>query len=161
MPVPKSPPPLATIGYEGATQPAVIATLRAAGIALLIDVRAVAASRRAGFSKTVLAGSLAAAGIDYLHLRDLGTPKPGRDAARAGRTEEMRRIFAAHMADPPAQAALARAAREARARPACLLCFEADHAGCHRDVLAGMLAPALGCTVVHLRPGAIGAPGGT
>ena len=49
-----------TIGYEGATQPDLIETLRRAGVGLVIDVRAIAASRRAGFSKTILANSLAA-----------------------------------------------------------------------------------------------------
>ena len=75
---------LSTIGYEGATLPEVIAKLRAAGVEVVVDVRAVAASRRAGFSKTVLRASLAAEGIGYEHLRALGTPKPGREAARRG-----------------------------------------------------------------------------
>jgi hypothetical protein len=72
---------LFTIGYEGATLPEVIGRLRAAGVEVVVDVRAVAASRRAGFSKTVLRESLAAEGIGYEHVRALGTPKPGRDAA--------------------------------------------------------------------------------
>ena len=141
---------LATIGYEGDTQAGVIRRLRDAGVKTLIDVRAVAASRRAGFSKTVLAASLAEAGTGYVHLRALGTPKPGRDAARAGRTEEMRRIFAAHMKGPEAMAALAQAEAIARAAPACLLCFEADHRRCHRAILARMMKRKLKCEVVDL-----------
>src|ERR1700761_5691038 len=93
---------VATIGYEHATQEDVIGRLKHAGVEVLIDVRAVAASRRAGFSKTVLAASLHAAGIDYVHLRQLGTPKPGRDAARAGRTGEMHAIYEAHLVEPAA-----------------------------------------------------------
>src|SRR5437762_571583 len=69
---------LATIGYEHATQPQVIERLKRAGVEIVLDVRAVASSRRAGFSKTLLAASLANAGVGYLHLRGLGTPKPGR-----------------------------------------------------------------------------------
>ena len=88
-------PALWTIGYEGATQSEVIARLTAAGVETVADVRAVAASRRAGFSKTVLAASLAAAGLDYVHFRGLGTPKAGRDASRKGRKDEMRAIFTA------------------------------------------------------------------
>jgi uncharacterized protein (DUF488 family) len=80
---------LSTIGYESATLPDVIGTLRTAGVKVVVDVRAVAASRRAGFSKTMLRASLAAEGIGYEHLRSLGTPKPGREAARKGRTAEM------------------------------------------------------------------------
>ena len=84
---------LFTIGYEGRTQPDTIARLTDAGVKVLIDVRAIAASRRAGFSKTLLAASLNEAGVDYVHLRQLGTPKPGRQAAQAGRIGEMRAIF--------------------------------------------------------------------
>jgi uncharacterized protein (DUF488 family) len=131
---------LRTIGYQDATQAEVIARLRAAGVGLLVDVRAVAASRRAGFSKTVLRESLAEAGIDYRHLRALGTPKAGRDAARKGRTQEMRAIFADQLATPEAQDQLAELAALARARPTAILCFCAEPAGCHRRVLAERLA---------------------
>lgn len=142
--------PLATIGYESQTQDAVIAKLKAAGVETLVDVRAVAASRRAGFSKTLLAASLAEAGIDYIHLRQLGTPKPGREAARKGRIAEMTAIFAEHMAEPGAQLELAAAKALAGERKIALLCFEADHKGCHRDILAGLICEDLGCPVEHL-----------
>ena len=84
---------VATVGYQGATVHSFLQALREAGIELLVDVRAVASSRRPGFAKSALAANLHGAGIDYLHLRDLGTPAPGRAAARAGRHAEMRRIF--------------------------------------------------------------------
>jgi uncharacterized protein (DUF488 family) len=142
--------PLATIGYEAATQAEVIGRLQAAGVEVVIDVRAVAASRRAGFSKTVLAASLAEAGVDYVHLRDLGTPKPGRDAARKGRTAEMRRIYEAHLAEPAAQLQLAQAAEIAAERKAALLCYEADAAGCHRRIVAERICGALGCPAEDL-----------
>ncbi|MFC3079370.1 DUF488 family protein [Phenylobacterium terrae] len=141
---------LATIGYEAATQEAVIGKLKDAGVAVLIDVRAVPSSRRAGFSKTVLAASLQAEGIDYVHLRELGTPKPGREAARKGRIAEMHEIYEAHLAEPSAQLQLAQAAEIARERPAALLCYEADAAGCHRRIVAERLREALGCAVVDL-----------
>ena len=95
-----------------------IGALKAAGVAIVLDVRAVAASRRAGFSKTILGSSLNAAGIDYLHLRPLGTPKAGREAARAGRSQEMYDIFEAHLEEPDAVTALAEAGRIAVQRPA-------------------------------------------
>jgi uncharacterized protein (DUF488 family) len=141
---------LATIGYETETQAAVIERLRSAGVEVLIDVRAVAASRRAGFSKTLLAASLQAAGIDYVHLRQLGTPKAGRDAARAGRVAEMRAIFEAHLAEPGAQLELAKAAEIARERKAALLCYEADAAGCHRAVVADRISEVVGCEIENL-----------
>lgn len=143
---------LRTIGYEAATQGAVIAALQSAGVAVLIDVRAVAASRRAGFSKRLLATSLAEAGIDYVHLRGLGTPKPGRQAARAGRHAEMVRIYEAHLADPQAQFELAEALDIAKARPAALLCYEADAAQCHRRIVAERLSAQYPFEVEDLTP---------
>ena len=143
-------PRLATIGYERCVQADVIERLKSAGVEVLIDVRAVAASRRAGFSKNILAASLAEAGVEYVHLRQLGTPKPGRDAARKGRVADMHEIYEAHLAEPAAQLELARAVEIAALRPAALLCFEADAGGCHRAIVAERIRDALGCEVVDL-----------
>ena len=143
-------PRLATIGYENTTLDDVIGRLKAAGIEIVVDVRAVAASRRAGFSKTLLAGSLKAEGIDYRHLRGLGTPKAGRQAARAGHTAEMHRIYNAHLAEPEAQVELAEACEIAREKTAALLCYEADAQQCHREIVAGLIRERIGCEVVDL-----------
>ncbi|MGF1659528.1 MAG: DUF488 family protein [Rubrimonas sp.] len=143
-------PAVFTIGYAAATVPGLIAALRAAGVARVLDVRAVAASRRAGFSKTVLAASLAAEGIGYVHLRALGTPKAGREAARAGRIAEMRAIFAGQLSTPEGTDALSRAAVIAAERPTALLCWCETAAKCHRAVVAERLTAALGATVVDL-----------
>ena len=141
---------LATIGYERATLDDVIGRLKRAGVEIVLDVRAVAASRRAGFSKTLLSGSLKAAGIDYLHLRALGTPKPGRQAARAGRIQEMHEIFETHLQEPEAQLQLSQAAEIAAQRTAALLCFEAEAKDCHRAIVAGLIRERIGCTVEDL-----------
>jgi uncharacterized protein (DUF488 family) len=141
---------LATIGYEHATQAEVIDKLKAAAVRTVIDVRAVASSRRAGFSKTLLAASLDEAGIAYVHLRDLGTPKPGRQAARAGRIGEMHAIYEAHLEDPAAQVQLAEAAEIAAAGKSALLCYEADAAGCHRRIVAERLSRTLDLTIEDL-----------
>ena len=142
--------PLATIGYESDTLAGLIDRLKAAGVAIVIDVRAIAASRRAGFSKTMLAASLNAEGIDYLHLRALGTPKPGRDAARAGRTAEMREIFQAHLAEPAAQLALMEATEVVARRRAALLCYEHEAQCCHRAMIADIIKDRLGCLIADL-----------
>ena len=141
---------LSTIGYERATLDEVIGRLKAAQVDIVIDVRAVASSRRAGFSKTILGASLRAAGVDYLHLRPLGTPKAGRQAARAGHTAEMRRIFEAHLKEPEAQLALAQAVEIAAARKAALLCYEADAKDCHRAIVADRIRGVIGCEVEDL-----------
>jgi uncharacterized protein (DUF488 family) len=141
---------LATIGYERETQGAVIAKLKAASVEVVVDVRAVAASRRAGFSKILLSASLNEAGIGYVHLRQLGTPKPGREAARKGRVAEMHEIFKAHMVEPGAQLELAKATGIAREKNATLLCYEADATGCHRTIVAHRICDALGCEIENL-----------
>ena len=124
--------------------------LKRAGVEVLIDVRAVAASRRAGFSKRLLAASLEAAGIDYLHLRQLGTPKPGRDAARQNRIDEMHAIYEDHLKEPAAQLELAKAREIAAARKAALLCYEAEACRCHREIVAARICGELGCEVENL-----------
>ena len=86
---------LFTIGYEQATAQNFFDALTNAGVATLIDVRAVAASRRPGFSKRQLAAGLDAHGMAYVHLQKLGTPKEGRLAARSGHAAEMLRIYRA------------------------------------------------------------------
>jgi uncharacterized protein (DUF488 family) len=134
-------PVVATIGYQGTTIAAVLQALTEARVELLVDVRAVAGSRRPGFSKTPLAANLHGAGIDYLHLRGLGTPAPGRAAARAGRHEEMRAIFLKHLEQHEARAELDVLADIVRGgRRVCLLCFEADPAHCHRTLVAKALS---------------------
>jgi uncharacterized protein (DUF488 family) len=141
---------LFTIGYEGSTVDRVVAALHAAGVAHLLDVRAVPSSRKPGFSRRQLEAAVREAGLEYTHLRALGTPKPGRDAARRGDAATMQRIFAAHLQAPEPQAELARAEAISRASPCCLLCFERDHRMCHRDILAGLLAGGTGGRVTHL-----------
>jgi uncharacterized protein (DUF488 family) len=144
--------PLATIGYEASTLPRVIQSLQAASVDLLIDIRAVASSRKAGFSKTLLGASLEAEGIGYRHLRDLGTPKAGRQAARAGRTAQMQSIFNAHMQTDAARGALEQAIEASRDRRVCLMCYEADWRCCHRAIVADLITARTGASVVHLHP---------
>ena len=142
---------LATIGYEAQTQAAVIDKLVKAKVKTLIDVRAIAASRRAGFSKTILASSLKDAGIAYVHLRALGTPKAGRDAAHKGRTAEMEAIYNAYLEDEPkAQTELLAAADIAQAGKSALFCFEAEACKCHRHIVAERLQRTLGLEIEDL-----------
>jgi uncharacterized protein (DUF488 family) len=141
-----------TIGYEGATLADVLAALERARVEVLIDVRAVPRSRKPGFSGRMLAASAEADGIGYRHLQRLGTPKPGRDAARAGDAAGMAAIFNAHMTGDEPQAALAEAIGLAQERRCCLLCFERDPHFCHRTIVAGMIASRTGQGIVHLAP---------
>jgi uncharacterized protein (DUF488 family) len=144
---------VATIGYEGSAFEHVLRALQSSGVTLLVDVRAVSSSRRPGFSKSRLAASLGEAGIDYLHLRGLGTPADGRAAARAGRHAEMRRIFAKHLKTLEARDDLDTLSDlVSSGRRVCLLCFEHDPSHCHRTLVADALAERMPLQVDHLMP---------
>lgn len=143
---------LFTIGYEQTTPAAFQASLTGAGVGLLVDVRAVAASRRPGFSKTALAAGIAEHGIAYVHLRALGTPADGRAAARKGDVASLWRIYEAHLATPAAREALDELTALAQGRRICLLCFERHAEGCHRLRLAQILCERLDVPVTHLVP---------
>jgi uncharacterized protein (DUF488 family) len=129
-----------TIGYEGATQPDFIAALEAAGVKRVIDVRALPLSRRPGFSKTPLRTALGEHGIDYVHLKALGTPPEGREAARKGRHAELEQIYAGQLELPEAIVAAAAMRELAAERPSALLCFERDPGVCHRSLLLDAVA---------------------
>jgi uncharacterized protein (DUF488 family) len=141
---------LFTIGYEATTQADFLQALKLAGVAQVIDVRALPLSRRQGFSKTPLRLALAEEGIGYVHLRALGTPAEGREAARKGRTAELERIYAGQLALPEALAAAAQLSDLVRERPSALLCFERQPQGCHRSMLIREVLPDL--EVEHLVP---------
>lgn len=137
-----------TIGYQGATQVELIAALKAAGVRRLIDVRAVPKSRKPGFSKTMLANGLHEAGIDYVHLRALGTPPEGRYAARRNDRARLETVYAGQLELPEAIAEAAMMLDLAAEMPSALLCFERDPAICHRRLL--LEAVASGVEVVDL-----------
>lgn len=132
---------LFTIGYEAVTQADFLAELARAGVQRVVDVRALPLSRRPGFSKTPLRHALAEVGIDYVHLRALGTPAAGREAARKGHTAELERIYADQLALPEALVAAEQLKALVAERPSALLCFEREPAGCHRSLLIRELLP--------------------
>lgn len=141
---------LATIGYEGSALTDFIATLLAAGIERVIDVREVAQSRRPGFSKTALRAALSDAAIDYHHIRQLGDPKHGRDAARAGKFELFRAIFSAHMDLSASQFALYDAVALAEEKRSALMCFERNPKHCHRTIVAERMVALSSLTMINL-----------
>ena len=130
-----------TIGYEGTTQPDLMAALQAAGVRLLADVRAVPLSRRPGFSKNILAAGLREAGIDYVGLKALGTPAEGREAARKGHHARLAEIYARQLDLPEAIVQAEQLKDMAAERPTALLCFERDPSGCHRSLLIDAVLP--------------------
>lgn len=142
---------LFTIGYEQTPAKAVLDELQRAGVKLLVDVRAIASSRRPGFSKSQLAAGLDERGISYIHLRGLGTPKEGRLAARSGDMKALSKIYHAHLKTPQARGEMDElAALVMKAGPACILCYERDHNVCHRKFIAEIIEDREGVKVEDL-----------
>lgn len=139
-----------TIGYEATTMGEFLDALTGAGVERVIDVRALPLSRRPGFSKSPLQAALVEAGIDYVHLRALGTPAEGRTAARAGKQQDLERIYAGQLELPEAIVAAEQMRQLAGEKPSALLCYERDPADCHRSLL--LAAVARDATVTHLFP---------
>jgi uncharacterized protein (DUF488 family) len=126
--------PLFTIGYEQAKPDAVLTELKRAKVDLLVDTRAVAASRRPGFSKRQLAAALEQAGIAYVHLQKLGTPAQGRAAARSGDLAALWRVYDEHIKTADAQAALDELIALIKSgKRVALLCYCRDPKACHRN----------------------------
>jgi uncharacterized protein (DUF488 family) len=142
---------LLTIGYEQTPAKAVLDELEQAGVKLLVDVRAVASSRRPGFSKTQLAAGLDERGIAYLHLRGLGTPKDGRLAARSGKFDVLHKIYSAHLKTPQAREEIDElSALVTKSGPVCILCYERDHQHCHRRWIAEIIEDRDGVKIENL-----------
>ena len=107
----------------------------------VVDVRLNPISRKTGFSKAALSRALAEAGIGYRHRPALGNPKDNRAGFSGGPAElaRARATFARRMREPAATEAMEEIAGLARDAVVAVLCFEADQARCHRDVvLAGL-----------------------
>ena len=132
-------PTIFTIGYEQATQAAVVSALREAGVEVLADIRYLPLSRRPGFSKSALKVGVEEAGIAYRHFRHLGTPAEGRAAAKRGDHAELARVYAGQLEMPEALAQMAELRDLAEAKRVALLCYERNAAECHRSLLFGAL----------------------
>ena len=128
-------PTLFTIGYEQATQPAVVTGLREAGVEVLADIRYLPLSRRPGFSKSSLKAAVEEAGIAYRHFKQLGTPEEGRAAARRGDLATLARVYAGQLELPEALAQMAELRDLAGDKRVALLCYERNAAECHRSLL--------------------------
>lgn len=144
---------LFTIGYEGAPLTALVTELKQAGVGVLADIRDHPWSRRPELCRKPLAAALAAEGIAYLHLKALGNPREGREAARGGDAAGYRAVMAAQLSSAVAAEALALVAREAQSRGIALMCLEKDPARCHRAIVAAALTERFGLAVRHLHPG--------
>ncbi len=141
---------LNTIGYEKSELADFVATLTSVRINILIDVRDRAQSRKRGFSKTALSQALNAAGIEYIHLRELGDPKEGREAARNGHWDQFDKIYKKVLATQSAREAITYIEELSRSNSICLLCYERDHKTCHRKYITDDIEKRTGMKARHL-----------
>jgi uncharacterized protein (DUF488 family) len=144
-----------TIGHGRRPSEELLATISAAGVRTLVDVRRFPASRwNPQFNRSTLAASLDEAGIAYRHVEELGgrrSGEPGEERFGCLRPAAFA-SYAALMTSAAWQAALADAL--SHPTPVCFLCAETCWQDCHRRLIAEQLA-ARGIEVVHLvRPGA-------
>lgn len=124
-------------GYEGRDTNDLREALATWRIDALADVRLTPISRKAGFSKSKLRELCESAGVDYLHLKELGNPKDNRPGYATSGAEGMgarNRFRETVLSTEVARASLVDLAeRRDRGDRVLVLCFEADEACCHRQ----------------------------
>lgn len=133
MPPPAVIPAFVSIGYQERSIDEFVGLLLETGVTILVDVRLNAISRKRGFSKTALSEALEQAGIAYRHERELGNPKDNREAFRRGLTSARNR-YLAHLSNG-ASAVYDEVVSLASTTRVALLCYERDHAECHRSCI--------------------------
>jgi len=144
---------LYTIGYEQAKPASVLGELKRAKVQMLVDTRAVAASRRPGFSKRQLAAALDEAQIAYIHLQKLGTPAEGRTAARSGDVDALWRIYDKHIKTKDAQDALGELIALIKSgKRIALLCYCRNPKTCHRSRIVANVKKRIRVDVEDLIP---------
>lgn len=132
-------PQIVSVGYEQRDIDEFVELLQQCDVDLLIDVRLNAISRKPGFSKTALGDRLRDSGIDYRHERSLGNPKANRDGFRRGEAEA-RDIFVSHLHAQATQS-LEAVRRLSEQVTVALMCYERDHATCHRSSIVEEVWP--------------------
>lgn len=139
-----------TIGYEGIDINGFLSLLREHDVETVVDVRELPLSRKAGFSKNALANTLNISGMEYIHLSDLGCPKPIRNRYRDdGNWMRYKESFLKHL-DSQGEA-LADLAAAAAISNCALVCFEADYNLCHRSMVADAVKQLSGVRIVHIQ----------
>jgi uncharacterized protein (DUF488 family) len=138
-----------TIGYEGLDVDTFLSLLAAHGVETVVDVREMPLSRKPGFSKKALAGVLNRSGFEYVHMVDLGCPKPVRNRYRAdGNWKRYTEGFLKHL--DAQQTAVIELSELAGTAKCALLCYEADYNFCHRSMVAAAVSDYSGATVRHI-----------
>lgn len=140
-----------TVGHSTLSIEQFLVTLASFKIELLVDVRSFPGSRRyPHFNKENVRGSLTSAGIDYLHMPELGGRRRTRpDSQNIAWRNESFRGYADYMETDAFREGIERLLELARERPTAIMCAEAVWWRCHRSLIADFLKAA-GVTVTHI-----------
>ncbi|MBA2659585.1 MAG: DUF488 domain-containing protein [Nitrosospira sp.] len=139
-----------TIGYEGLNIDAFMSLLAENDIDMVVDVRELPLSRKPGFSKNALANVLNLSGRDYVHMVNLGCPKPVRDRYREdGNWKRYTEEFLKHLKSQ--DEAISELSALATSSNCALLCYEADSNFCHRSMVANAVKDYCGARVTHIK----------
>ena len=146
-------PDIFTIGHSTHEPGAFLALLRRHDVALVADVRTIPHSRRVPhFNADVLPGWLAAAGVEYRHLVDLGgRRKASHDSTNTGWQHPSFRGYADHMATPAFTTALVDLEELARMHRVAYMCAEGLWWRCHRRMISDALV-VRAWRVLHIMP---------
>lgn len=140
-----------TVGHSTLPIDRFIALLAAYGIESLMDVRTVPRSRHnPQFNGDALAGSLAAAGIEYVPMQALGgLRRPRKDSVNTGWRNTSFRGYADYMQTDAFGDALETLIESSREKRVGIMCAEAVPWRCHRSLVADSLS-ARGVPVVEI-----------
>ncbi len=140
-----------TIGHSTLSIDDFVGRLKSFEIQVLADVRSFPGSRRyPHFNKENLARSLAAAGVEYLHFRDLGgRRRPRPDSRNIAWRNESFRGYADYMETDDFQKGVARLLDVAREQRTAIMCSEAVWWRCHRSMISDYLK-ANGIAAIHI-----------
>ena len=124
-----------TIGYQGRSLDNLIDVLLSNNVQTVVDVRELPHSRIAGFSKSQLSHALELAGMNYVSIRQLGSPRELRDEyRRTGKWDAFAQEFTSFLRTR--QEEIDKLTSQVYAEKTCLLCFERDSELCHRSIVA-------------------------
>ena len=126
---------LFTVGYEGIDIDNFIIHLKDNAIDCLLDVREIPLSRKRGFSKTALSERLKQENINYVHFRELGSPRPIREKLKLNHDYS---VFFNKMDKylNDKIETIENAYHYVKNNTCCLMCFEHLAATCHRKIVA-------------------------
>ena len=140
-----------TIGHSTRGAEEFVEILRKHQLEALVDVRSFPGSRRyPHFNKGQLSETLPEAGIEYLHLPELGgRRKPGAGSKNVAWRNEGFRGYADYMETPDFRKGIETLLGLGRSKRAAIMCAEALWWRCHRSLIADYLK-ARGVGVIHI-----------